>query len=806
MNIRLRKYTYRLVKILLLVFIIRSSMMSSLNAENGYKLPSENLQKIFDKPALPSFYYIPFSDLGMEMNYQDKQTLEQLADPIVKLAGKVLSQRLNAPIDHYPHTSMKICNFNENTEIEIDFKLDIKIRDHKLSPDRSRIAIAVESGQGIELMIVEVESGRISTINDILVNDIFRDSGFFWLTDNRTLIVKSIPADRGKVPDKPLTPESPVIEETSGKFSTTRTYQHLLQNNYDKLLFDYYFTSQIIRLNAESGRQEKLNLPGIYDEVKISPDNQYLLIEKIEKPYSYHVPHFRFPHSFVIWDINGRELKNVYRRSLQDQIPIGGTYQGPRRFEWQPLKDASLIWVEALDMGDPKMEVEYRDKVVRLPAPFNQEPELLFKVENRLSSLIWSEREDELIFTDYDRDKMWRKTWYYRILDEHKKMIISRNVNDEYNYNGSLITRKTDRNMNVYLHRNSCVYFNNIYGSTPDGNKPFLAKFNLDNQKKEILFRSSKDQYERMFCFTDNQLNRIIIRSEDKEHPRNYFFLDLTTGKREPITNYENPYPEITGLKKELITYRRKDNVPLSGTLYLPEDYQEGDKLPLVLHAYPQEFTDKSTAGQVTTSPNKFISFWGASPIYFALEGYAVLMNTSIPIIGDPETVNESFIDQLTESVKAAVDHLDTLGVIDPERVGIIGHSYGAFMVANLLAHSDICKAGIAKSGAYNRTLTPFGFQSERRTLWEATDFYVDISPFMHADDIDKPLLLIHGEEDPNSGTFPLQSKRLYQALKGTGGTARLIILPHEGHSYHARESNLHILAEFIEWFDKYLK
>ena len=780
--------------------------MGPLKAENGYRLPPEEILSIFDKPALPSFYYIPFSDIGLEMSFQDNQTLEQLADPTVKLAGSVLSIKLNAPMDHYPRTSLIIYHFAKGEQKEIDFGREIKIRDYKISLDKKKIAVSEETDNGIKLLVIDIGTGDITEIKKIFINDVFRDAGFFWLNDNKNLIIKSIPPNRGEMPSKPAVPESPMIEETSGKFSTTRTYQHLLKNNYDKKLFDFFFTSQIIKFNIETGKIEKLNKPAIYDLVKPSPDNQYLIIERIDKPYSYLVPHFRFPRSFLIWDIKGKEIKLLHKRPLQDQIPIGGTYQGPRRFSWQPGKAASLIWVEALDNGDPKIQAEHRDMVVRLKAPFQEEAEVLFKVENRLSSLNWSEREDELIFSDYDRDSLWSKSWYYRINDKHQKMLFSRNVNDEYNYNGSLITKIVESNMKVYLHRGDHIYFNNISGATPAGNRPFLAKFNLSDQTREILFRSPQEQYERVFCFTDENLNKIVIRSEDQDHPRNYFFYQLNSGKREAITNYQNPYPEITGLRKELITYNRKDNVPLSGTLYLPEDYQEGDRLPLVLHAYPQEFTDVSTAGQVTVSPNRFISFWGASPIYFALQGYAVLVNASIPIIGDPETVNETFIDQLTASAEAAVEHLDSLGVIDPERVGVIGHSYGAFMVANLLAHSDICKAGIAKSGAYNRTLTPFGFQSERRTLWEATDFYIKVSPFMHADKINEPLLLIHGEDDPNSGTYPIQSRRLYQALKGTGGTAKLIILPYEGHGYHARESNLHILAEFMAWFDKYLK
>ena len=780
--------------------------MTFLNSQSGYKLPPDNIVKIFDAPAIPSVYFIPFTKIGIETTYQRYQTLEQLADESVKLAGEDISKKLNAPQDSYPINKMKILNFEENSEISLNLPEDIKIRNYRISFDKKKLAITYEAETGIKLMTADIKTGKIQAFDSIQINDVFEDTGIFWLNDSKTLLIKTIPENRGQEPEKPKVPESPIIEETSGKTSTVRTYQNLLKNKHDEELFDYYFTSQLILLDSETGKIRKVGKPAIYDDVDLSPDNKYLLIERIERPYSYQVPYYYFPKTFEIIDLKGNLVKELHKRPLQDQIPIGGTYIGPRRFHWQPLKDATLIWAEALDEGNPKNEVDFRDKICRLAAPFSQTPEEIFKTEHRYSRIDWSENEDELIYYEYDRDELWRKGWLYKIGNEKPKLVYDLSIRDNYNDPGDLIKRKTTRGQKVFIKKGDFVYFKNNKGATPDGNFPYLMKYNFQTKEKEIIFKCREGFHETFSGFFGKDLDKIAIRSENRKTPPNYFFTELKTGKRVQVTDYANPYPELTELKKELVTYTRKDSVPLSGELYLPADHKKGQRLPLIINAYPEEYADKSTAGQIDSSPHKFIRFWGSSIRYLTLQGYAVLARASIPIVGNPEIVNETFIEQTVSSVQAAIEYLDKRRIIDPTKVGITGHSYGAFMVANVLAHSDLCAAGIAKSGAYNRTLTPFGFQSERRTLWESKDFYIKVSPFMFAEKINEPILLIHGEEDPNSGTYPVQSKRFYQALKGNGATTRLVVLPYEGHGYRARKSNLHVLAEMIEWFDKYLK
>lgn len=786
--------------------ILISLLFANIFAVEGYLQPPEHIKSVFDAPVSPFMSFIRYENLALEYSYQYHQTLEQLADPKVNLAGRSISRKLNGEIMLTPRTALTIYHLDTGKSIEVTFPPDIKIRNSSISPDYKTLALSHETEAGIELMLIDISSGDVEYIEDIIINDSIGDDGYQWLSDSRRLLIKSIPSDRGIPPGKPHVPQSPTIEENLGTVSTLRTYQNLLQNPHDEKLFEYYFTSQLKLLDIHSLESRKLGDPSIYQRIKPSPDSSYILVEHIVRPYSYRVPYFRFPKKFQIWDTEGNVVADLPDRPMMDQVPIGGTYTGPRNFEWQPHYDAKLVWVEALDEGDPKAEVDHRDRIVRVSAPDFDRQEELFRMEYRYSSIVWSQQQDELIYYEYDRNNLWQRGWLYDLNTEAEKIILDINTRDRYNDPGNLVTMRTPRGLSVFLKQDNSVFYINNLGATPDGNYPFLAKYDLESEKLEKLYRSEEGHYEIIYGFVDQERQTIAIRRESQSYPPNYYLIDRQSGKRTKLSDYPHPYPEIAELHKELVTYERSDGVPLSGILYLPENYDENTQLPLLINAYPREYTDEFTASQVGLSPNRFIRFGRSSLRYMTLHGYAVLSSASIPIVGDPETVNETFIEQTLESVKAAIDYLDTRGIIDRERVGIQGHSYGAFMVANVLAHSDLCVAGMANSGAYNRTLTPFGFQRERRTLWEAKEHYLNISPFMYANQIDKPLLLVHGEEDSNSGTHPMQSERMFHALKGNGALVRLVMLPHEGHHYRARESSLHVLAEMANWFDKHVK
>ncbi len=585
------------------------------------------------------------------------------------------------------------------------------------------------------------------------------------------------------------------------------TFQDLLTSPHDEDLFQHFATSQLARIDTQTGQIERIGPAGLITGVEPSPDEKYLLVSTVRRPFSYRVPYVYFTRKTEVWDADGRTVATPADLAVSDDIPRQGVPTGPRGVQWQPLHDARLLWAEALDGGDPRAKVPHRDKIMALNAPFTGKPAEVMKVQHRFSGFAWFPEKDRALVSEFDRDRRWRTTSLVDLIrpEQSRKVLFDLSINDAYNDPGTPLTVARLDGTRTILQDGDSIYLSG-QGASPEGSRPFLDKMDLKTGNKSRLFHCGEQMFERVLGFIGDSRSTILISHETKIDPSNYFTVDLQSGKRTKLTNFQDPAPQLTGLKKELIKYQRNDGVPLSGTLYLPPDYKEGTRLPLIVWAYPLEYSDPATAGQVRSSPYTFTRLFGPSELFFVTQGYAVFDNATMPVVGDPETMNDTYVEQISAAARAAIDVLDKKGVIDPKRVGVGGHSYGAFMTANLLAHTDLFAAGIARSGAYNRSLTPFGFQTERRSYWEATDLYTKMSPFTYANKINEPILLIHGEADNNSGTFPIQSERLFQAIKGNGGTARLVMLPHESHGYRARESVLHVLAEMFDWADRYVK
>jgi len=597
------------------------------------------------------------------------------------------------------------------------------------------------------------------------------------------------------------------------------TYEDMLQSPNDERLFEYYCTSQIALIDT-SGKVRTVGEPAIFANFDVSPDGKYVLVQKIHRPFSYQFPYERFPRKVEVWDSNGRKVADVTDTPLQDALPNGGVQTGPRNVSWIPTENATLLWVETLDGGNPRAKATPRDRLVTLAAPFNNQPAELLKVENRLQGrVLFGEKNGLMWFADSNRETRHRRIF---VADYHNpsqvKMISDLNENDRYNELGQPVMKELPTGSSVIRQDGENIYLTGT-GASPEGDRPFLREFSLSSGKvTRELFRSKGDEYESFVAFTEVNPNgyiAFITRHESRTEPPNLrwmsYPLKCDAGAEcvsllRDLTEFKDPTPQLRGITKQLVKYKRADGVDLSFTLYLPPGYKQGTPLPTVVWAYPLEFNDTSTAGQVSGSTNRFTQITGYSELFFALEGYAVLDNATMPIVGDPQTMNDTFVEQIVASAKAAIDKAVEMGVTDRDRVGVGGHSYGAFMTANLLAHSDLFRAGIARSGAYNRTLTPFGFQNERRTFWEAPQLYENVSPFYYADKIKAPLLMTHGEADDNTGTYPIQSERLFAAIQGLGGTARLVMLPFEAHGYRAKETTEHVLYEMVNWFDKYVK
>ncbi|MEM9487762.1 MAG: prolyl oligopeptidase family serine peptidase, partial [Myxococcota bacterium] len=628
---------------------------------------------------------------------------------------------------------------------------------------------------------------------------------------SKELLCTTVPSRRGQPPQASPVPTGPVIQENLGQKAPARTYQDLLKDRQDEALFDHYFTSELTEVSL-TGETRALGVRGIVVYAAPSPSGQYILVETVRRPYSYLVPMSRFPWRVAVYDRRGKLVKQIADLPLAENVPIGfdSVRTGPRRVGWRADAPATLFYSMAQDGGDMKREVAVHDRLYMHAAPFRGKPTALVDLDLRAGRVYWGNENLALVTAWRWKDR--RERTY--IVDPSKpgqkpRVLFDRTWEDRYSDPGQPERVATPQGTWVLrtLDKGRALFFTGT-GASPEGDRPFVDRLELASAKSTRLWRSSAPYYERPVRVLDQRGNRVLTRRESKTVQPNYFIRDLTSGKLDQLTRFPHPHPELRGMSKELIRYKRKDGVDLTATLYLPPRYNKRmGRLPVVMWAYPNEFKSASAASQVTDSPHRFARIGWWSPLVWLLRGYAVLDDPSMPIVGEGKVEpNDTYVEQLVSSAEAAIDELDRRGVGDRNRIAIGGHSYGAFMAANLLAHSDLFRAGIARSGAYNRTLTPFGFQAEERTLWQASPTYFKMSPFMHAEKINEPILLIHGDSDNNSGTFPMQSRRMYQALKGLGATVRLVMLPHESHGYRARQSIMHMMWETDRWLSTYVK
>lgn len=805
MNKQYTNMAAALLTVLLLNFMNEPQNLA--HGQQTYRLPPQEVVDIIDAQPVPAISMSPNREWMLLMERPAMPGIEDISRRMLRLAGMRIDPSANSPFSTSFYSGISLRPLQETQEIKVAMPPHVKISEVAWSHKSDRFAYSTVTDQGQQLWTASVEdpshpimlTDRLSTVM----------GSFDWMPDGKSILCQLIPADRTEEPIADLRPVGPNIQESSGNKSPTRTYQDLLTNSHDEALFEYYATNQLAIINIE-GDVRLVGKPGIIAGASVSPNGNQILITRIRKPFSYLMTMRSFPKTIEIWDLEGDRQFLVADVPMEENIPIEGVRTGPRNVDWKSGEPATVTWTEALDGGDPNVEAEYRDRMVALAAPFDSEPYELLKTEQRAFGMSVMDDPSVVVVTDYDRDRRWVRTAMHDLKKPGTTPVtlMDRSIRDRYNDPGRVVMTP-DETGHVRALQDGDWFYRLGAGASAKGNLPFIDRQNIKTQETERLWRCEEGAYESVVAIAKHSPDSkptIIISSETPVTPTNFHMVDLETGERTPITEFADPTPQIRGIKKQLVKYEREDGVPLSATLYLPADYQEGQRLPLIVWAYPREFNDVKTAGQVSGSPSRFTTIRGISHLAFLTQGYAVMDAATMPVIGDPETMNDTFIKQIVDAAKAAIDKADEMGVADRNRVGVGGHSYGAFMTANLLAHCDLFQAGIARSGAYNRTLTPFGFQSERRPFWEAKDVYFNISPFMHADQINEPMLMVHGEADNNSGTFPVQSKRMYQAIKGNGGTVRLVMLPNESHGYRARESVLHTQAEMIDWFDKHVK
>ena len=777
------------------IILSSSFMLSAFFAHSQenveYQKPPASILELIDVERAPSVR-VDSKKEQMLFYYRDAfKSLSDLSQPELRLAGLRINPKTNISSTISYSTNIKYKKLNEDELHQIaNLPDDAHIAYTSFSPDETKVAFTNTTDKGVELWYIDLKALQAIKLIEPILNA-NTGSPFSWFKDSQSLLVQILPEDRNELISREETlPTGPIVTTSDGQISQNRTYQDLLKNRTDEANFETLMTSELHKINIDGSKSKWMD-KGMYRSVSFSPNGDYVLLTTITPPYSYAVPYSRFPTTKDVYTAEGELVTEFHKSELLDNLPVGfmATETGKRSISWRADKPATLYWVEALDGGDPANEVPYRDEVYQLDAPFTGTPQFVTKTINRYGGIYWGNDEFALL-----NDQWWntrnQKTYIFNPSDNtvEPTIITDRNYQDVYSSPGSPHTERNDMGRYVLTIENDNIYlFGDGYSA--EGQFPFIDEFNLKKKKKKRLYTSPyTDKVENLISFIDIKDGKVFTSVQSPTEYPNYYVLNINKeNESTPITFFENPFKSFENVHKEVITYTREDGVELSGTLYLPAGYdmEKKEKLPMIMWAYPTEFKDKSSAGQNTANPNTFTFLSYGRPIVWAARGYAVLDDASFPIVGEgDEQPNDTFVEQLVANAKAAIDAVDALGYIDRNRVAVGGHSYGAFMTANLLSHSDLFAAGIARSGAYNRTLTPFGFQSEERSYWDNPEVYNGMSPFMNAHKMKTPLLLTHGEDDNNSGTHTMQSERYFQALKSFGAPARLVILPKESNDY----------------------
>jgi dipeptidyl aminopeptidase/acylaminoacyl peptidase len=796
---------------------------------SGYSQPPKEILDAMRAASLPSPLVSPTRDKILLVTVENYPSIERVALPFLRLAGARVE-----PGNHSKHDtrggygipscakSFTLVNVADGGQKSISLK-QLKCPDTPTWNANGRYFVFIDrNSTAVELWVGDAKTARLKKIKGVKLNPMFEEE-VSWMPDQKSVLIKMLPAKLGSPPKAGTTLIGPSIQETNGEKGLSSTYEKrdTLNNKYDEALFDYYGTSQLARVDVTTGKISLLGSPGLYLSVDPAPDGQHVLISKIVRPYSYLTTYERFPREVAVWNLDSRKKVtqiSIAKLPLADRVPIHGVPTGPRSFGWRATDPATLIWAEALDQGDWGVKVPHRDKIMLSKAPFKN-PVEIFQTEQRFGGFDWFEQSDLALLSEYNEDTHWEKTFIVNIDDPKQtpRLLWDLSWDEKYANPGSPVHNRLPNGTWVIRKENNSIYLSGR-GASPLGDRPFLDRLNLETLKTERLFRSDKEAYEYFLGFPTSQAKTFLTWYQTPVDAPNVYIRELGTAINQTppagealysstskaLTHIPDPTPEVRKIKKRLIKYKRADGLDLSFTLYTPPDYKEGTRVPAILYAYPLDYADPSKAGQVTGSQSTFTQLYDYR--FLLLAGYAIIDRTSFPIVGDPKKAYDTYLEQLVADAKAAVDEAVRLGVVDSKRIGVTGHSHGALMVANLVTHSDLFKAGVATSGSYNKTLTPFGFQNERRTLWEAPEVYRKVSTLFSVDKLKTPLLIMHGAEDANPGTTPMQASFLYEAIRGNGGTARLVMLPHEPHWYTARESNEQEIYEMLTWFDKYVK
>lgn len=799
--------------ILFLLLVVSIPVLSQ--DDFSYKTPPKEIENLVMTKPSPTVSVDSKGEWLLLMERSSFPSIEELAEPELRIAGVRINPENFGPSRSYSVNGFRLKNIKSGQISEISgLPENLKASSIQWSPSESKIAFINSSSTAITLWIIDVQTQSCKQLTTDAVNAVIGES-YKWAGDE-SILFKAVFKPRSALTAKPPAPSGPVVQENTGGLAASRTYQDLIKSTYDETLFEFYTTVQLKKLELATGKTENLGSPIIASTMNLSPDKKFILVRELDKPFSYLVPWSGFPHSIKVFRTeDGSLVKILAKNPTAEGQPIGfdDAVNYPRNFDWRDDLPSTVTFVQALDKGLGRSKAVYRDALMAVDIAAASNPVELFKTTRRMGNITWGNNQTAIFYERTFSDRK-QKMNLFNPSTGKVDSLYERSTNDAYSDIGSPLTVKNNFDKQVLLIKRNGRLLLRSSGSSDEGDMPFVAEFDIKNQKSNIIWRCKAPYYEYVADVLDAESNTFLTSRESTNEVANYYIVTISgpqgkvKEKRTAITNFSNPYPQLAGIAKQKISYERSDGINLTGDLYLPAKYnkEKDGPLPVIIWAYPREYKSAADAAQVRGSKYTFTRINYGSPIFWVTQGYAVLDNAEMPIVGEGNEPNDNFIPQLYLNAHSAIQQLAKMGVGDSNRVAVGGHSYGAFMTANLLAHTKLFKAGIARSGAYNRTLTPFGFQAEERTYWQAPEVYFNMSPFSFANQIKTPLLLIHGDADNNSGTFPIQSERLFNAVKGHGGIVRYVSLPYESHGYAAKENILHMLWEQNQWLEKHVK
>jgi dipeptidyl aminopeptidase/acylaminoacyl peptidase len=767
----------------------------------GYRQPPQDVVAIIAARKPPLISVAPDRRQAILAEPEGFTRLEDLARPAVSVDGRRfdLGSHARRGMVHYSGLTLLALGTGESRRLPLAD--NARIGYPQWSPRSDRLAFGVFAPTGVELWHAGTEDMQPVKVEGLRLNTAGGRS-FVWMPDGQRILCRLVAAGADGMPRLPLSIPGPIVLEATGSRQPA-AMRAVGRNPHEHQLFNYFMRSQLAIANTSTGELAPIGVPDLYGDIAPSPDGNFILVTRMTPPGDAPDVGLSPADTLEVWTASGQIVSSL----LSSPEAVSTEARKRRGFRWQHTASATLQWIEDMFPSDGLRAGTGGERLMVLAAPFSAAPREVFRSEHAITGIDWVDASESAIVHVYDEQERRAAAWLVdlRRPGAEARSLWTRHIDDRYDDPGRPMTKRNAAGLDVVIQEHGDIYMS-ARGVTPQGERPFVSRWSLTEMDGEVLWRSSEGTYAEAIALLDDEEPRLLIRHEAATMPPNYAVVGLRGGPRRELTSFRSPGAETFRVRKEVVTFPRADGIMLQATLYSPMQKADEERLPLVLWAYPRTYADAQRAGQVSRSGDHFSAFDRAIPAFLAMHGFAVMDQVSMPIVRADRGAGRSFSEQVVASARAAIDKAVEMGVADPQRVGVAGHSFGAFMTVSLLAHSELFKAGVAFSGAYNRTLTPFGFQTERRTLWEAPNMYMEMSPLMYAHRITAPLLLVHGSQDENRGTTPMQSERLFQAIMGQGGTAKLVMLPYEGHVYRARESVLHSAAEMLEWFSLHLR